>query len=266
MTRQEYKSKMTNRIIFRSKITNKEIIDALHSTNNLDEIIMFYITTLPKPETLNECHNQFAWLRKYSLPLIQRKSKVSTELYKTKQNYNQFIKATGITNTTDFTPKQFDHYQLYLDVIKDNELLIKALEDMILKYCGRLEDICEIYDRENLDFNDFCSMINMNPIIAKQNIREEESEHKHYHYLFGGIESDRSCPDWKQNKSNDMPLFNLIHKNLIIFMNRNKELKQKMDNFMMHDMGMAQHMMTMKEDADGNKTLEKYYPPLKAIK
>lgn len=266
MNKSNFKTKMVNTIVFRSKISNKETIEIMHKTENLDEVMQYYITTLPKPETLKECHNQFAWIRKYALPLIKRKSKVSTHLHKTKQNYNQFVKATGATTTAQFTPEQYDTYQLYLDVIDQDELLIKVLEDMILKFCGRLEDICEIYDKHDLDFNSFCSLINMNPLVAKQNIRDEESEHKHYHYLFGGIENDRSDEGWKQNLSNNMPLFHLIHKNLMIFMDRNQELKQKMDDFMMHDMGMAQHMMTLKEDTDGNKTLQKFYPPLRAIK
>lgn len=63
-----------------------------------------------------------------------------------------------------------------------------------------------------------------------------------------------------------MPLFHLIHENIIMFMNQNKELKQKMDDFIMHDMGMAEHAMVMKEDYEGNKTLEKYYPPLRIMK
>ena len=34
---------------------------------------------------------------------------------------------------------------------------------------------------------------------------------------------------------------------------------------MMHTMGFAGSMMTLKEDEAGNQTLEKYYPPLKVL-
>lgn len=109
----------------------------------------------------------------------------------------------------------------------------------------------------------------MNVETAKLNIRNEydgeDIDHGHYKYLFGGIENDRSDEGWKQNLSNHMPLFSLVQKNMVIFMNRNKELKQKMDDFIMHDMGLGQHMMVIKEDETGNKTLEKYYPSLRAI-
>jgi len=271
LNKNDFKIKMVNTIIFRSKISNKETIEVMHKTDNLDEVMQYYITVLPKPETLKDCHNHFAWIRKYSLPLIGRKSKISTHLYKTKQNYNQFVKSTGATTTANFTPEQLSTYQLYLEVMAQDELLINVLEDMILKYNGRLEDICDFYDEKNLDFNDFCSLVNQNPVIAKSNIKcedlDEDEDHKHYRYIFHGIENDRSDEGWKQNLSNHMPLFSLIQKNMIIFMNRNKELKQKMDDYMMHNMGLGQHMMTLKENPDdGSKTLEKYYPKLRAIK
>ena len=51
----------------------------------------------------------------------------------------------------------------------------------------------------------------------------------------------------------------------MIFMDRNKEAKKKMDNYLMHDLGLAKHMLTIKEDENGNKTIEKYYPKLKAL-
>ena len=270
MNKKDFRTKMVNTIIFRSKISNKETIDLMHRTENLDEIMQYYITVLPKPETLKDCHNQFAWIRKYSLPLIKRKGMVSNHLYKTKQDYNQFVNSTGTTNTADFTPNQLNTYQLYLDVMAESELLISILEDMILKYNGLLEDICDYYDEHNLPLLDFCQLLNMNVDTAKLNIKYEydgeKIDHRHYKYLFGGIEDDRSEDGWKQNLSNNMPLFHLVQKNMVIFMNRNKELKQKVNDFMMHNMGMAEHMMTMKEDTDGNKTLEKYYPPLRIIK
>ena len=39
-----------------------------------------------------------------------------------------------------------------------------------------------------------------------------------------------------------------------------------LDDHLMHNMGFAEHTMVIKEDADSNKTLEKYYPKLRAIK
>lgn len=134
MNKNDFKTKMVNTIIFRSKIKNKETIDIMHKNENLNDIMQYYIISLPKPTNIKDCHNQFAWIRKYSLPLIKSKGEVSSELYKTKQNYNQFVKATGALTTADFTPKQLSTYQLYLEVIAQDELLISVLEDMIIKF------------------------------------------------------------------------------------------------------------------------------------
>jgi len=265
MTKQEYQSKIVNRIIFKSKITDKNTIESMNNIT-LEEVMFYYIDTLPKPTTLQQCHDQIAWFRKYSMALIKKLFEHSDYLTKTQDKYKKFIKDTGAANTADFTQEQYDLYELYLKTIKHYEGTEKMLEDMIIRYSYRLADICDIYDKENLDFHLFCQLLNMNPISAKQNILREPEDRKHYHYIFFGLENDGSNPEWKQNKSNDMPLFNLLHESLILFMGRNKGLKDKISDFFLHDMGLAEHCVTLKTDEDGNKTVEKYYPKLKALK
>ena len=266
MTKQEYQQKIVNRIVFKTKITDKKTIQSMNNIV-LEDVMFYYIDKMDNPTSLMECHNQFTWIRKFAMPLIKKKSEHSSYLREIQDKYKEFIKITRATNISDFSPEQYDLYELYLKTIKQYEIIVKMFEDMIIRCSFKIEDICEFYDKYKLPFNDFCQLININPIIAKQNIREEdddEKEHKHYKYLFGGIESDRSDDEWKQNKSNDMPLFHLVHKNFILMLNRNRDLKEKVNNKIM-DMGFAEHAMVLKEDENGNKTLEKYYPPLRVV-
>lgn len=267
MTKEQYKSKIINAIVFRIKLANKDFIENLNNTS-LEDLLLYYITLLPQPTTISQCHSQFTFIRKYSWPLMKKKGQVSKELNELKEEYRKFIKLSGVSNTADFTPEQFKIYESCLESIAQQETLLKALEDMILKYNDRLEYICSFYDKVDLPLNDLCQLFNINPITAKLNIREEDEakDKKHYRYLFGGIEQDRSEEGWKSNKSNNMPLFHLIHKGVMIFMDRNKVMKEKMDDFLLHNLGLAQHMVVIKEDSEGNKTLEEYYPKLKSIK
>ena len=265
-TKQEYQQKIVNSIVFKTKITDKKTIQSMNNIA-LEDVMFYYIDKMDNPTSLQECHNQFSWIRKYAMPLIKKKGEHVSYLREIQEKYKEFIKIAEETNISDFSPEQYDLYELYLKTIKQYEIIVKMFEDMIIRCSFKIEDICEFYDKHNLSFHDFCQLINMNPIVAKQNIRDEdddEKEHRHYKYLFGGIENDRSDDGWKQNKSNDMPLFHLVHKNFILMLNRNKDLKEKVNNKIM-DMGFAEHAMVMKEDAEGNKTLEKYYPPLRVV-
>lgn len=40
---------------------------------------------------------------------------------------------------------------------------------------------------------------------------------------------------------------------------------KKVDDFILHEMGLIEHAVVFKEDEQGNKTIEKYYPPLKVL-
>jgi len=263
-TKQEYQQKIVNSIVFKTKIISRNTIDSMNNIT-LDEVIFHYIDIMEVPTTIQQCHNQITWFRKYSMALIKKLFEHSDYLNKIQDKYKKFIKDTGVTNISDFSPQQYDLYESYLKTINHYQGTEKMLEDMIIRYSYKLADICDIYDKENLDFHSFCQILNMNPISVKQNILGELKDRKHYHYIFRGIENDGSNPEWKQNKSNDMPLFNLLHEALILFMGRNKGLKDKMSDFFLHDMGFAEHAMVIKEDADGNKTLEKYYHPLRVV-
>ena len=50
-------------------------------------------------------------------------------------------------------------------------------------------------------------------------------------------------------------------------MHKNKEMGEKVHNYVMHDMGFAKDALTVKEDELGNIIgVDKYYPKLKVIK
>ena len=57
----------------------------------------------------------------------------------------------------------------------------------------------------------------------------------------------------------------LVQANFMILLSRNREMKEKVDDFILHEMGLIEHAVVVKEDEQGNKTIEKYYPPLKVL-
>ena len=142
---------------------------------------------------------------------------------------------------------------------------LEASKDNIVDMNNKLEYICNYYDKINLPLEEFASLCGVNYIDAKLNVRDEErEEHRHWTYLFNGIENAHEEEDWKSNR-NGMPMFHFTIQNFMIVMERNKELKDKVDDYMMHRMGLSGSMMSLKTDEKGNQVLEKYYPPLKVL-
>ena len=86
MIKQEYQSKIINSIIFKTKITNKDAINAMHNIS-LEDVMLYYIDLFPKPANLKECSNQFAWIRKYAMHLLKKKGEHSTYLREIKDKF-----------------------------------------------------------------------------------------------------------------------------------------------------------------------------------
>ena len=193
------------------------------------------------------------------------------DLREIKEEYNKFVRYTGAKNISDLTPEQYKIYKLCVETMDKQEAQVKTLESLIMMYNTKLERICDFYDKHNLPFHDFCQLINMSESVARLNIREEEDDddstekQRHYRYLFQGVESDRSDPDWKRNKSNGMPCFKLISKSIRMLINGNAEAKEKVRNYLMDNMGLAAGAITIKQDEEGNLVAEKYYPKLRAV-
>ena len=127
MTREEYQTKIVNRIVFKSKITDKKTIESMNNIT-LEEVMFYYIDIMDAPTTFQQCHDQIAWFRKYSMALIKKLFEHSDYLTKTQDKYKKFIKDTGVANTVDFTPEQYDLYELYLKTIKQYESTEKCLK------------------------------------------------------------------------------------------------------------------------------------------
>lgn len=223
--KKQFHDMIINRMIFTLKFTDPETVEIMRNTN-FDELMMIYITTIPLPKTVKECNNQLALIRKYALKLI---------------DFRTFARR------------------------EQNPAYRKLIEAFIVGMNARLDEICRIYDQEDLPLHDFCQLLGINYKVAKLNIRdEEEPEVNHYHYIFNGIEDARE-DKWMKYNRNGMPLFELVHANFMIMYDQNKEIKDQVDNFVMYDMGLAEHMVTIKEDNSGNQVVEKYYPPLKMM-
>ena len=264
MTKQQFKEKLINKMVFIHKIKDKNIINNLMDSD-FEEITLLHTQMLPLPKTLKEYHNQFIWIKRHCDYVTKSKAEYSRKLHKFKDDYSKFIKETGAKNISDFTPEQYKFYELLLTLIDLAEKDLEVSKDNIIDLNNKLEYICDYYDKINLPLSEFASLCGINYVNAKINTEDINMEdYKHWSYLFHGIEDANEEDGWKSNR-NGMPIFHLTTMNFIIMMERNKELKVKVDDYIHHTMGLAGSMMTLKTDEDGNQTMEKYYPPLKVL-
>ena len=268
MTILQFKEKLVNKMVFTHKIKDKDTINNLISLD-LNDITLLYTKFLPKPVTLKQCNSHFVWIKRHCKVVIKAERECSSLLHKLQESYKKFIKETGVKNTNDFNQEQLEKYKYFIESIDYVEKDLKHYQDDIVYLNNKLEYICDYYDKIDLPLLEFASLCGVNYIDAKLNTEKYDKEdrgrdHRHWTYIFHGIENAHEEEGWKSNR-NGMPLMDLAFQNFLIIMDRNKEIKDKVDNYMMHTMGLAGSMMTLKEDEEGNQTLEKYYPPLKVI-
>lgn len=263
--RENFKDKIIKRIIFRAKIKNKELIENLYNAD-FEDVLMLYVDSLPLPKTLQECHNQLVWLKRCSRILINVYHEARHELNETKIGYNKFIKKISKNDSIYMSDREKDIAFEYINSIDNLEYLIEQIEERIIRFDTRLAYICQFYDKEKLSLHDFCQLLGINYINAQQNIKDElVQDDTYYNHIFKGIEDSREDESWKSNR-NGMPLFDLVHANFMILLSRNKEMKEKVDDFLLYDLGLAEHMVKVNVNDEGNKVVEKYYPPLKVLK
>lgn len=264
IARKLFKDKIIRRFIFKAKVKNKETIENLYNAD-FDDILMLYVDGLPLPKTLQDCHNQLVWLKRCSKRLVNVYYEAKQELDKTKVEYNEFIKKISKNNDICMSEREKEIAFDYINTIDNLEYLIEEIEKRIMRFDTRLNYICEIYDKEKLSLHDFCQLLGINHINAQQNIKYElVQDDKYYNHIFKGIEDAREIEGWKSNR-NGIPLFDLVQANFMILLSRNREMKEKVDDFILHEMGLIEHAVVVKEDEQGNKTIEKYYPPLKVL-
>jgi hypothetical protein len=107
--------------------------------------------------------------------------------------------------------------------------------------------------------------------ILNKNLKEDYDYTKdgsftyYYSLLWWGIEDGREEEGWKSNR-NGMPYFDICTKTFLFELDRNKEVKKKVDDYLIYEMGLGNAMYTVKTNENGEQSIEKYYPPLKAIK
>lgn len=265
MTRKEFKEKIINRLLFIYKIKDRESID-LYSGTNFKTVLFHYIQTLSLPTRPKEYNNQFVWIKLIADHALQLEREESNRLNQAKETYKKFLKDNKIETLQDLSEEQYRTYTLLLETIENSQKLLEIYQKQILIIHHRLEYICNYYDKVAIDFHEFVGLCGLNMVNATKSIREDKGkENKHWSYLFNGIEDAHEEEGWKSNR-NGMPLQNFVFEAFLIAMDLNKEAKQKMEDFILHDMGFAKYAKTIKEDKNGNQVLQKYYPPLKAIK
>lgn len=264
IARKLFKEKIIKRLIFRAKIKNKNTIENLYNAD-FEDVLMLYVDSLPLPKTLQECHNQLVWLKRCSRILINVYHEARHELNETKIGYNKFIKKISKNDSIYMSDREKDIAFEYINSIDNLEYLIEQIEERIIRFDTRLAYICQFYDKEKLSLHDFCQLLGINYINAQQNIKDElVQDDTYYNHIFKGIEDSREDESWKSNR-NGMPLFDLVQANFMILLSRNREMKEKVDDFILHEMGLIEHAVIVKEDEQGNKTIEKYYPPLQVL-
>jgi hypothetical protein len=251
--------------MFINKIKDKDTIE-LYKGANFKTLILHYVQSLPLPVKPKEYNNQFVWIKMVADHVLQVERDESKRLNKAKDNYKKFIRENKIKNLKDLTDEQYKAYLSLVDLIDSSQNLLELYQKQIMAIDYRLEYICNYYDKIDLPLDEFVGLCGLNMVNAKLSIRNEdvEKEHKHWTYLFNGIEDSHEEEGWKSNR-NGMPLFHLTLENFLLVMDRNKDLKAKMDGFIMNDMGMATGAMTLTEDEEGNMVLSKYYPPLREV-
>jgi hypothetical protein len=267
MTRQEFKDKLVNRLLFVYKIKDKQSID-LYKNANFKTIILHYIQSLPLPSRPKEYNNQFVWIKMISAYALEVEREESNRLHRAKERYKKFIKDNKIKTLQNLSEEQYHTYISLIDLIESSQNLLELYQKQVMAIHYRLEYICNYYDKIDLSFHEFVGLCGLNMVNATKSIRDEsniEKEHKHWSYLFNGIEDANEVEGWKSNR-NGMPLQNFVFEAFLIAIDRNKKAKQKMDDFIMHNLGFAQNALFLKENEDGSQSLEKYYPPLKIIK
>jgi len=267
MTRQEYKEKIVNRLIFINKIKDADTIDNLKNAE-FEAIMLYYIQSQSLPVTAMDYNSQFVWIKKYASYAIEQEINASKRLRNTEETYKKFLRETGAKTTSDFNQEQLEKYKLMVDMIDSSKRIVDLYQQRIMIINEKLEYICDYYDRINLPFHDFVGLCGLNERNAKLSIRHyKDKENRYYKFLFLGIEDDHGHEKdgWKSNRFG-MPLQDLVFENFLFTLDRNKEAKEKVHNYLMHDMGFASAAMTLTEDEEGNMVAEKYYPPLKAMK
>ncbi|MFL0194845.1 hypothetical protein ACJDU8_04545 [Clostridium sp. WILCCON 0269] len=269
-------NKLLSKIIFTYKNLDKHEREVLQQLS--PEYMTAYYAIYNKINTEAEAKNNIAWIKR-TYYFLNDELKGWKELkHEWSEIYNKNLidirKKLGLSgneilNAEQITNKEYDDL-MYLkektDMCGKN---VEYIEELFISLDDRLKECCKLI--ENISFNDFCSLIGINKVTASKNVKEDfdycEDDYYPYYYslLWWGIEDAREEDEWKSNR-NGMPYFEICTESTMLQITKNKEAKKKVDDYMIYEMGLGNCMYTLKTNENGEKSMEKYYPPLKAIR
>ncbi|MDT8716989.1 hypothetical protein IAI10_09995 [Clostridium sp. 19966] len=275
-TKNNIKNNLFAKIIFSYKNLTKSEREILKKLN--PDYMTAYYAIYNKINSEVEAQNNIAWIKraycflndelkswkklKYEWTEIHNKNLISIRK-------NLELSGDEILNEDQITKEEYEDLMYLQEQIDMCDESIEHIKGLFISLNNKLIECCKYID--NISFDNFCSLIGINRVTALKNLKDDFDYTKdgyfpyYYSLLWWGIEDAREEDGWKSNK-NGMPYFYLCTEAFIFELDRNKEAKKKVDDYLIYDMGLGSSMVTLKTNQNGEQSIEKYYPPLKAIK
>ena len=274
--KESLKDNLYAKIIFTNKGLDKDSREVLSKVN--PEYITAYYAIYNKINSEVEAQNNMAWIKRaycflnYELKAWKKLKYEWTEIHNKNLisiRKNLEILGDEILNEDQITKEEYEDLMYLQEQIDMCDKSIEHIKGLFISLNNKLIECCKYI--ENISFDNFCSLIGINRVTALKNIEDDSDYMKdgyfpyYYSLLWWGIEDAREEDGWKGNR-NGMPYFYLCTEAFIFELDRNKEVKKKVDDYLIYDMGLGSSMVTLKTNQNGEQSIEKYYPPLKAIK
>ncbi|MCD2347410.1 hypothetical protein [Clostridium guangxiense] len=275
-TKNHIKNNLFAKIIFSYKNLTKAEREILQELN--PEYMAAYYTIYNKINSEVEAQNSIAWIKRvycflwHELKGWKKLKREWTEIHnKNLITIRKDLELSGdeILNEDQITKEEYENLMYLQEQIDMCDKSIEHIKGLFISLNNKLIECCKYI--ENISFDNFCSLIGINRVTALKNIEDDSDYIKdgyfpyYYSLLWWGIEDAREEDSWKSNR-NGMPYFYLCTEAFIFELDRNKEAKKKVDDYLIYDMGLGSSMVTLKTNQNGEQSIEKYYPPLKAIK
>ncbi|KEH92847.1 hypothetical protein Z962_11370 [Clostridium botulinum C/D str. BKT12695] len=266
MKRQELKEKIINNLIFKNDVVKKMVtkdrsnLDYLHK-KSIKDLIELRALFDNEPSTLQEANATMVCIKR-TIPYLIKNYRQMKHI--AKEWYKCYIDAdrTGVIEDIEKCIENTNESIKYLELLQNN---IKQLY-------WQVERLCEFYAKQNITLEYFCSVIGVNVNLAKLNIQDHKEyieKHENYYLqlLNWGVEDAREEKEWKSNR-NGMPFHDLCKEYVLVLMDSDKEIKEKIHNKFMDEFvykgGLKTY--TVEENEDGEKEIKENYPELKIIK
>lgn len=275
-TKNNIKDNLLAKIIFSYKNLTKAEREILQELN--PEYMAAYYTIYNKINSEVEAQNSIAWIKRvycflwHELKGWKKLEHEWTEIHnKNLISIRKNLELSGdeILNEDQITKEEYENLMYLQEQIDMCVKNIEHIKGLFISLNNKLIECCKYI--ENISFDNFCSLIGINRVTALKNLKDDfdytKDDYFPYYYslLWWGIEDAREEDGWKSNR-NGMPYFYLCTEAFIFELDRNKEAKKKVDDYLIYDMGLGSSMVTLKTNQNGEQSIEKYYPPLKAIK